>query len=485
MTILRFCILTILFIAHPAFASDSISPAVIAKTKKAIVTIQSRIAMAAYNEIGSWNGTGFITDKKQGLIVTNAHVIGPASIGTYFVTFDTGQETEAKLVYYDSWQDLAVLKVDPALVPVSAEEIAFSKDLPSMNQEVFIIGNNEGQSFSIHTGSISSLYAISGMMPQDSYIVNLNVAGGASGSPLMNSKGEAVGLEYGGAKTYGLSLKSGYITKVLDALKSGKQPTRKHMGAICNLYSLDKATQHRHFPKDVMDKYLKDFPDARNRVVAVQYTIVGSPSNDILKSGDIIWSINDIPVGPSLYTLDNAMDNSSDNIAKLVIYRDGQKISKEVSLYDVEANKVKKLLHFAGATFFEADDHVSAKSGIPLKALSLVNVQTGSSFSVIPVSFAQNDRVFYRLGVTGMSENSVSTIDELIKIVPDLIKKKFIKVDFKNYQPYFPGFDTVWISSQDHISSDITLDSIDTKPRLLRFDETKLEWTAEEVSHDK
>jgi S1-C subfamily serine protease len=481
-----FRVLFVLFIAtNIAFADDTISPTILAKTKKAIVTIQSRVTLSAYKEIGSWSGTGFISDKKQGLIVTNAHVIGPASIGTYFVTFDTGQEAEAKLVYYDIWQDQAVLRVDPALVPTGTEEISFSAELPKINQTVFIIGNNEGQSFSVHTGSIANLYDINGQMPQDSYVVNLNLAGGASGSPLMNTKGEAIGLEYGGNKTYGMSLKGSYVTKVLNAIKAGKQPIRKHMGAICELYSLDKATQYRHFPKDVMNQYLKDFQDARNRVVAVQYTIPGTPAHDILKPGDIIWSIDDKRIGPSLFVLDDAMDNSSTNIAKMTIYRDGQKIEKELPLYDIEANKVDKLLVFAGATFFEADDYVSAKSGIPLQKLSLVNVQTGSSFSTIPVSFTQNDRTFYRFLVTAVDGHNTPHLDDLIKIVPDLIEAKFIKAEFKNYQPYVQNMDNILISAHSNMSSDITLDSIETKPRILRFDRVKLEWISEELSNVK
>ncbi len=471
----------VIFNASFVLADQFISPDVAAKAKKAIVPIHTRIALSAHGQTESWSGTGFIADKTNGLIVTNAHVVGSASIGTYFITFDTGQQTEAKLAYYDLWQDQAILKVDPASVPSSIEEITFSKTEPKMNQPVFIIGNNEGQAFSLHSGSIASLYDINGAMPQQSYVVNLNIAGGSSGSPLMNEKGEAVGLHYGGAQTFGLSVKGAYISKSLDAVRAGKAPVRKHTGVICKLYSLDKAVKHRSFPKNAMEKYLKAFPDARNMTLSVDYTIAGSPSEGLLRAGDIIWEVNGKALGASLYDLDSAMDESSANSVKLTIYRDGISQVIDVPLYNVEANKVTKILQFAGANFFESDDFISAKSGIPLKSLSVVNVQTGSSFSVIPMSFAQNDRAFYRLLFTNIGGHKLSNLDDLTKAVPDLIQRKFIKAEFKNFQPNFQQFSGILISGHADLTSDITLDSIDTKPRSFTFDDAKMEWVAREV----
>ena len=95
--------------------------------KKGIVSIDTRISVAAYINVGSWRGTGFIADKQCGFIVTNAHVVGRASVGTYFVTFYNGQQSEAKLMYYDPLVDFAVLVIDPSEIPVDSEEIKFSK----------------------------------------------------------------------------------------------------------------------------------------------------------------------------------------------------------------------------------------------------------------------------------------------------------------------------------------------------------------------
>ncbi len=468
------------FNSFMSVAEVNIKPEVVAKAKKSIVTIQSRISMSAYKFPGSWSGTGFVVDKKNGFIVTNEHVVGGASIGTYFVTFDNGQQAEAKLAYYDVWQDQAILKVNPEDVPKTVEEISFTADQPSLNQSVFIIGNNEGQEFSIHNGILSNLYDINGAMPQHSYIISLNAAGGSSGSPILNLKGQAIGLNYGSGGTFAIALKGEYVTKALDALKARKMPKRQHIGVICQLYSLDKAVKHRNFPKDVMDQYIKDFPDTRNRALMVKNTLNSSPAFKELKPGDIIWAVNDQPVSASLYILDNAMDNAKESV-KLTIYRNGEKLDKVLQVYNIEAHKVARMLNFAGATFFEADDYCSDKSGVQIGGLMVANVQTGSSFSSIPLSFTQSDRQFYRLAIQAVDFVKLSSLDDLIKVVPDLIAKKFITVDFKNRQPLFQPFDNILISDHTDLSSDITLDSIETKPRIFKYDAQKLEWVGEDL----
>ena len=212
------------FLLNSVFAASNISPKSIEKVERAIVNIETRIAVSAYLDPGSWRGTGFITDKEHGFIVTNNHVVGGASIGTYFVTFYDGRQVQAKPVYYDLWQDYAILQINPAEIPANIEQIAFSKDQAQTGQEVFVIGSPEGQEFSFHSGYVSTLYEINGMMPQSSYVVNLNSAGGASGSPLLNDKSEAIGVVYGGSKTYTLALHGVYVQSALSELKKNRIP---------------------------------------------------------------------------------------------------------------------------------------------------------------------------------------------------------------------------------------------------------------------
>ena len=480
-------ILMIIAVTIPfGILAEDIKPEILEKTRKAIVSIDARISVSAYNATGNMKGTGFIADKKAGLLVTNAHVAVPASVGSYFVTFSNGKQSEAKVFYCDTWQDYAIMHVDPKEIPVDATEVKFSKDAAKQSQSVFIIGNNEAQDFSFHTGYLSNLYDINGSMPQQTYVVNLNARGGSSGSPLLNVKGEAIGLNYGGSDTYGLSLKGSYIMHALEAFKKNQLPSRRHIGVITEVYSLDKATNHRAFPKDVMENYIKTYPDARNKVVAVKDVLKNSPAEAFLMPGDIIWQIDGMDVAAELFVLDNAMNLSVDDKIELAIYRDGKKMDLQIPLYDVNKYQVKELVEFAGATIFEADDFVSAKSGVPLGAVSIVNIQQGRGLSVVPQSLklADNNPPTWRINITALDNHPITDLKSVIDALPNLMPKKFIIINFVNYQPYFESFAGIMHSSHSNAVVDVTLDALDAKPRIMKFHHETGDWSVDEVKEE-
>lgn len=474
--------LIILILNNGAYASNATNIKDLEKIKQAIVTINSRVPVSAYQNTGSWSGTGFIADLKKGFIITNNHVIGRAAVGTYFITFHNGQQAEAKVAYYDQYADFAILKINPEELPSQIDKIEFSSKKPTLGDEVFIVGNTEDQGFSFHNGYLSDLFDISGQMPQGSYVINMNTTGGASGSPIINSENKAIGVLYGGGKTHALALKSSYVTDVLNSLKDNKSPQRNHIGIISALYSLDKAVKHRNFPTLEMTSYINKFPDARNRIITARSVIAGSTAQNIIMPGDIIWAVNNKELGGDLTILDQTMNEAKDSIT-LTIFRNGQKLDKEVKLYDLEKTKIFKMLDFAGAIFFEVDDYAAAKSGIPIGSVAIANVQTGSSFSSIPEMFIQNYKSVYRLVVESMNNQKIVTLDDLAKVVNNAIKQKFINITYKNHQPYFTTFDqeSGFVSSQEQLMQDITFDSIDTKPRILIYDQTLNEWISKEI----
>jgi len=468
-------------IANSAYA-DATKIKDINVIKKAIVTIHSRVPVSAYRSTGSWSGTGFIVDSKNGYLVTNNHVVGRASIGTYFITFHNGQQAEAKIAYCDPYADFAILKIDPKEFPEQITTVEFTSESPKLGTDVFIVGNTEGQGFSFHSGYLSDLYDINGEMPQGSYVINMNSAGGASGSPILNADNKAIGVLYGGGGTYSIALKGSYVQHALQDLQSSKSsPTRKHIGVITKLYSLDKAVKHRDFSKEEMAKYIKKWPDARNRVVTVRNIIPGGTAENVLKSGDILWAIDGKEIGPDLTIFDSAMNGSKTDKAKLTIIREGKKLEKEIKLYDLEKNKVSKILDFAGGLFFEADDFVAAKSGVPIGSVALANVQTGGSFSSIPEMFVRDYKSVYRIMIKSLNGSKINSLQDIIVATNKAIDKKYVSVEYQNFQPYYPSFGNSgeFISASETLVQDITFDSIDTKPRILKFDNNSLEWKSE------
>ena len=245
--------------------------------------------------------------------------------------------------YYDLYADFAVLKINPKDLPKEIEIVEFTNEMPKLGSDIFIVGNTEGQGFSFHSGYLSDLYEISGDLPQGSYIINMNTAGGASGSPVLSTDNKAIGVLYGGGKIHSLALKGSYVQHILSELQSGKlTPSRKHIGVITGLYSLDKAVKHRNFSAQEMDDYISKLPDARNRVVTVSTVLSGGTAKSIIQPGDILWSIEDKIIGADLTIFDQTMHESKTDKVKLTIIRNGKKLEKEVKLYDLGA--VEKLV---------------------------------------------------------------------------------------------------------------------------------------------
>jgi S1-C subfamily serine protease len=136
-------------------------------------------------------GSGFILDK-QGHILTNYHVVADAQ-KIEVTTYDK-RRAKARVIGRDPSHDLALLQIDsPNLVPAV---LADSKNLV-VGQKVYAIGNPFGLQGTMTTGIISAIRSIHG--PQGALIDNAiqtdaAINPGNSGGPLLNSRGEVIGI---------------------------------------------------------------------------------------------------------------------------------------------------------------------------------------------------------------------------------------------------------------------------------------------------
>lgn len=137
-------------------------------------------------------GSGFILDK-QGHILTNNHVIGE-NYQRVEVQLADKHKYKAQVVTVDKAHDLALLQINaPNLQPV---ELADSRNL-QVGQKVFAIGNPFGLSGTMTRGIISAIRSVRG--PNGNAIDNAiqtdaAINPGNSGGPLMNSRGQVIGI---------------------------------------------------------------------------------------------------------------------------------------------------------------------------------------------------------------------------------------------------------------------------------------------------
>jgi S1-C subfamily serine protease len=139
----------------------------------------------------SGQGSGFILDK-DGLILTNNHVIDNAQ--RVEVTLSDKHHYKATVVTVDKGHDLALLKINaPNLVPATLSD---SSGL-AVGQRVYAIGNPFGLSGTMTRGIISAIRSIKGPQNnpiEDAIQTDASVNPGNSGGPLLNSRGEVIGI---------------------------------------------------------------------------------------------------------------------------------------------------------------------------------------------------------------------------------------------------------------------------------------------------
>lgn len=142
--------------------------------------------VTVWSEFG--HGTGFIISK-DGLIVTNQHVVGPSEY--IAVQFDPLHKIQAALLAADPGRDVAVLWCDLSAFPGAISlELAKQDELnPPLieGEKVFTIGSPLNQQKIVTSGIASKI-------EKTAIISDVNINPGNSGGPLFNSQGQVVGI---------------------------------------------------------------------------------------------------------------------------------------------------------------------------------------------------------------------------------------------------------------------------------------------------
>jgi hypothetical protein len=150
------------------------------KSSKSVVQITSKNSSG---EILGF-GTGFFAGPNQ--VVTNFHVIDGASFVTVNA-LNSGRVYEVtKVNGYSIENDLAILLIDGVEKPLSITEV-----LPKIGDTVYVNGNPKGLTGTFSSGIVS---AIRGESDNTRIQITAPISPGSSGSPVMNAKGEVIGV---------------------------------------------------------------------------------------------------------------------------------------------------------------------------------------------------------------------------------------------------------------------------------------------------
>lgn len=278
-------------------------------------------------------GTGFII-REDGLIVTNAHVIRDADIIEVQLTEGSEKQYKAEVVGSDQRTDIALIKIKPE-GKLPAVSLGSSKDL-EVGEWVAAFGNPYGHGHTMTKGIISSKgRAIQEINKFPLLQTDASINPGNSGGPLVNSKGQIIGVNSAidaRAQGIGFAIPIDEVKSILPQLENGG--LRKGFLGI-GPQDLDNQTA----------MFLGMGDEYRGSVIAnVQFN--GPADKAGLRMYDVITEVDGQKVKNSQDLVDIISDKEPTKKIKIKYYRNnkGKAVEKIANVIIEERPDEKKLL---------------------------------------------------------------------------------------------------------------------------------------------
>ncbi len=279
----------------PAALYDRVSPAVIA------IAASSINASDRADRISRVVGSGMIIDPK-GLILTNSHVVYGRQLIS--VTLDDGTTLPAHLVGADPVLDIALVRIPPPSRGDLPIVTLGDSDTVRVGEDVFALGSPLGLDQTMTRGIVS---AINRLLPDVPYSIvepviqtDAAINPGSSGGPLINSRGEVVGINTAilpDAEGIGFAIPVALIKQVIPRLLKDGRVIRPWLGVQGQLVAPELKELFR---LPLVDGFLievvePDSPAARSDLHGgdIDVTVSGQ---GLLLGGDILTMINGKPV---------------------------------------------------------------------------------------------------------------------------------------------------------------------------------------------
>lgn len=373
-------------------------------------------------------GSGFFISS-DGYVVTNYHVVKDAK--QISVVLNDGREFSAAISGSDPRTDLAVLKVEGDSFPI----LEFGdSDALEIGEWVVAIGNPFALESTLTVGVVSAKGRQDlGIAALEDFIqTDAAINPGNSGGPLLNLKGQVVGVNTaimtrtGGYMGIGLSIPSKMTKHVIDQITNGGTVKRAYLGVL--LQPVDK-------------ELTEAMSLEKQEGILISDVVKSSPAEKAgLKQGDVILAYDNKPVKSiAKFRNDVAMMTPGSEV-RLTILRNGKTIQIIALMGTQSEGEVisTELIQKLGLEIDNLTPELSSRFGYPSDLSGVVITR------IKPGSIAANAGLKPSFIITGVAvdwnnQKKVRNIEEFEEALQAASDKKYIIliVRHQNYQRYY------------------------------------------------
>ncbi len=430
--------LKVLTVVNRALAdlTESVVPSVVSIDTKKTVNVPTRIAdpygFGSYlgykqTERPAGLGSGAIVSE-EGHIITNHHVIAAAD--EILVRTHGGGQFEAELIGSDPIADIAVLKIKQ---PEDADPIKFpalpfgDSDKVRVGEMALAIGNPFGLSETVTRGIISAKQRQLNDSANEYFQVDAVINPGNSGGPLVNIRGELIGVNVAiftgqeNVKVWqgiGLSIPSNEAREIYEAIAHNQPLERGIIGVELDTVPIEAVRAYR----------------LSNRGVLIRNVATKSPAESAgLKRGDIVLGFDGKNINsPQDFIIRSRKKKPGDTV-DLKVIRQGQEITLQAkfasksasSTFTIKKISGEKITESIGIQVQDLSEQQRDALGIPLDlpAIMISHVQPGSQAET---RFRAGDLIHI------VNRDHITSVDIFYKVLENLPEERSIMILSRN-----------------------------------------------------
>ncbi|XP_076917849.1 protease Do-like 7 isoform X2 [Bidens hawaiensis] len=397
------------------------------KVVPAVVVLRTTACRAFDTEsAGSSYATGFVVDKRRGIILTNRHVVKPGPVVAEAM-FVNREEIPVHPIYRDPF--------------LSYEEIPLAPDAACVGLEIRVVGNDSGEKVSILAGTLARLdrdaphYKKDGYNDFNTFYMQAasGTKGGSSGSPVIDWQGQAVALNAGSksssASAFFLPLER--VVRALHFLQKGRDSFQDKWEAVTILRgTLQTTFLHKGFDEtrrlclqsETEQLVRHASPLSETGMLVVDSVVPDGPAHKQLEPGDVLVRMNKEVITQFL-KMESLLDDYVGQNVELELERGGKPFTVQLTVQDLHSITPNHFLEVSGAVIH------------PLSYQQARNFR----FQCGLVYVAEPGYMFYRAGVPKhaiikkFAGEEISHLEDFIRVLSTLSRGSRVPLEYISY----------------------------------------------------